>query len=117
MLREVILREEVMDEISWNLTNNRLYSSKSAYKAQFFGAIWSPVRASLGELQIANPKSTYSDPSKRVLEAEKGHAVQMRQKRGRLLARKHRVYPNHPIILKCSNIIMQNRLFKVLNHT
>jgi hypothetical protein len=32
-LRAVVLREEVMDKISWNLTNSGLYSSKSSYKA------------------------------------------------------------------------------------
>jgi hypothetical protein len=37
-LNEVTLREDVEDDIAWNLTSNGIYSTTSAYKAQFFGA-------------------------------------------------------------------------------
>ena len=42
-LNNVLLREEVDDTITWNLTENGEYTSSSAYKAQFFGAITSPM--------------------------------------------------------------------------
>jgi hypothetical protein len=38
-LREVHLHEDTQDTIVWNLTTNGEYTSASAYKAQFFGAI------------------------------------------------------------------------------
>jgi hypothetical protein len=46
-LSEVSLNEDVEDEISWNLTDNGIYSSTSAYHAQFFGATLSPVASSV----------------------------------------------------------------------
>jgi hypothetical protein len=38
VLQEVNLVEEVMDTISWTLTENGKCMDKSAYKAKFFGA-------------------------------------------------------------------------------
>ena len=39
--------EGASDEITWNLNENGQYSSKSAYKAQFFGATLSPTSSSV----------------------------------------------------------------------
>lgn len=39
LLEPIQLHEHVQDDISWNLTNNRVYSATSAYKVQFEGTI------------------------------------------------------------------------------
>jgi hypothetical protein len=47
MLAEATVRDDLEDEITWNLTESGTYSSSSAYKAQFFGAILAPVASSV----------------------------------------------------------------------
>jgi hypothetical protein len=46
-LSEVTLHEGVEDDITWNLTGNGIYSSTSAYHAQFLGATLAPVASSV----------------------------------------------------------------------
>jgi hypothetical protein len=41
---------DIEDDISWNLTENDHYSSKSAYIAQFFGATLYPIVSSVWKL-------------------------------------------------------------------
>jgi hypothetical protein len=47
MLAEATVRDDLEDEITWNLTESGTYSSSSAYKAQFFGAILAPIASSV----------------------------------------------------------------------
>jgi hypothetical protein len=42
-LTTIHLNPGVSDEISWKLTENGLYSTKSAYEMQFFGSTTSPL--------------------------------------------------------------------------
>lgn len=49
-LSAFVLNPGVMDEISWNLTENGTYSSKSAYKAQFYGSIAAPIGSSVWKI-------------------------------------------------------------------
>ncbi|KAM0838878.1 hypothetical protein ACQ4PT_060692 [Festuca glaucescens] len=46
-LEEATVRDDLEDEITWNLTETGIYSSSSAYRAQFFGAILAPIASSV----------------------------------------------------------------------
>jgi hypothetical protein len=49
-LAGVSLQPGTLDEIYWNLTENGTYSSKSAYKAQFFGSTLAPIGSSVWKI-------------------------------------------------------------------
>jgi hypothetical protein len=49
-LADVSLHEDIEDDISWNLTEDDHYSSKSAYRAQFFGPTLSLLVSSVWKL-------------------------------------------------------------------
>ena len=56
-LSQVELRDELVDDIKWNLTTNGTYSSASAYKVQFKGTVASNMTRivwAIGGLPSAN---------------------------------------------------------------
>jgi hypothetical protein len=57
-LSEITLHDDIEYEITWNLTENGLYSSTSTYRAQFFGPKSSPIASSAWKFW-APPKNKF----------------------------------------------------------
>jgi hypothetical protein len=49
-LQEINLQDDMIDDIKWNLIESGQYTTKSAYKAQFFGATSSPMCSSVWKI-------------------------------------------------------------------
>jgi hypothetical protein len=59
-LADVTLQEDIDGEIAWNLTKNGQYSSKSAYRTQFFGATSSPIASSVWKIWTSSKIKFFS---------------------------------------------------------